>query len=696
MKRRLSLFILVAVTTLPLTVSVFVPQRMHAASPQTDQFPLSLRRDAPPDTTNYSRPAIAEDRAPKGQKAIPGVLTPTLFVRDAVVNNTNPNLQNTDVAGDSEPSIAINPLNTNQISMTAFSGSWNSAPIWNSSDGGNTWSKQNTIPRPPNAGGTNGQCPCDQDIDYMRGNLLEGTFLSFGPTDVYTGITSDPTNIAAWNWKTTAGTADKSNSVGAGNTDQPWTLTNRDNAVAAQDNIYVAYDDFSVGPIGMRVAVSLGANPPNFTRDNSSGTSGGPAIINPGHRLAVDPRNGWVYSLFQNSTATDASKSTVQYQLNRSTDGGQTWTLNGSGTGITVATAGSRQGIDPGGCAGGTNNLFKFGTVNALMGGVDHAAVDPNNGDVYYVYGNRDAGTGNNRLSIIRLTDNGAGGLNIGAPNFVTGQVQAALPSVAVASNGVVGVLYTQYDGVSGGFPSFSAHLAMSEDHGVTFQDFVLENFLSPATDNLACKQRVLGDYQQMKAVGNTFYGVFTGNGVPFGRSTSNLDPIFFKVQAACSVACPANIVQNNDPDQCGAVVNYPAPVLTSCAGTVNCAPASGSFFPVGTTTVTCTTAPEGASCQFTIKVNDSQLPTITCPASIAKFTDSGQFSATVNPGTPVASDNCSVAITGVRSDGKALNAPYPVGVTIITWTATDVGGNTASCGQSILVMIPSGQRRKP
>jgi hypothetical protein len=34
----------------------------------------------------------------------------------------------------------------------------------------------------------------------------------------------------------------------------------------------------------------------------------------------------------------------------------------------------------------------------------------------------------------------------------------------------------------------------------------------------------------QVKAVGNTFFGSFTGNGVPFGRTTSNNDPIFYKV----------------------------------------------------------------------------------------------------------------------------------------------------------------------
>ena len=89
--------------------------------------------------------------------------------------------------------------------------------------------------------------------------------------------------------------------------------------------------------------------------------------------------------------------------------------------------------------------------------------------------------------------------------------------------------------------------------------------------------------------------------------------------------------------------------------------------------------------------------PTISCPASISKFTDSGQSTATVNPGTAVSSGGCSpVKITGARSDGKPLNAPYPVGVTTITWTATDASNKTSSCGQTIVVMVPSGDRRKP
>jgi hypothetical protein len=42
--------------------------------------------------------------------------------------------------------------------------------------------------------------------------------------------------------------------------------------------------------------------------------------------------------------------------------------------------------------------------------------------------------------------------------------------------------------------------------------------------------------------------------------------------------------------------------------------------------------------------------------------------------------------VAGTRSDGQALNAPYPKGTTTITWTATDSSNNTASCAQTITV----------
>jgi ribosomal protein S8E len=49
-------------------------------------------------------------------------------------------------------------------------------------------------------------------------------------------------------------------------------------------------------------------------------------------------------------------------------------------------------------------------------------------------------------------------------------------------------------------------------------------------TDDGDSRQRVWGDFQQMKSVGTCFYGAFTGNGQPLGRTFSTTDPIYFQV----------------------------------------------------------------------------------------------------------------------------------------------------------------------
>ena len=126
------------------------------------------------------------------------------------------------------------------------------------------------------------------------------------------------------------------------------------------------------------------------------------------------------------------------------------------------------------------------------------------------------AATGNDRLAMRRIQDDGGGGVTVGPEHFVTGQVEAAIPSVAVTSDGTVGVFYYTFDGFSqDNLPIFSAHLAQSSDQGVTFSYQTLLNFLSSAADNGNSRQRGLGDYMQIKAVDDCFYGAFTGNGVP-------------------------------------------------------------------------------------------------------------------------------------------------------------------------------------
>ena len=83
------------------------------------------------------------------------------------------------------------------------------------------------------------------------------------------------------------------------------------------------------------------------------------------------------------------------------------------------------------------------------------------------------------------------------------------------------------------------------------------------------------------------------------------------------------------------------------------------------------------ASCSFTVTVTDDVPPVITCPGDIQVNNSPGYCYATaavVNNGTATATDNCNTnpTVTGTRSDGQPLNANYPVGITTITWTASD------------------------
>jgi CSLREA domain-containing protein len=92
-------------------------------------------------------------------------------------------------------------------------------------------------------------------------------------------------------------------------------------------------------------------------------------------------------------------------------------------------------------------------------------------------------------------------------------------------------------------------------------------------------------------------------------------------------------------------------------------------------------------SCVATVTVVDLTPPMITAPAGITAPNDPGMCSAALNPGTATATDNCpGVTVAGARSDGKPLNAPYPVGTTTIVWTATDASHNMSSAIQTIVV----------
>ncbi|HSE20644.1 MAG TPA: immunoglobulin-like domain-containing protein [Pyrinomonadaceae bacterium] len=156
---------------------------------------------------------------------------------------------------------------------------------------------------------------------------------------------------------------------------------------------------------------------------------------------------------------------------------------------------------------------------------------------------------------------------------------------------------------------------------------------------------------------------------------------------ATCTLDCPNNITVTANTTQggtSGAIVNFGGAEAFGDCGSLSPSIPSGSFFPVGSTTVVVSSSTGGGSCSFVVTVTDDQPPNISCPANVNTHLTDCQPS-TIDPGTPSASPN-GVEVTGERNDGQPLDAPYPVGTTIITWTATDASARTDTCTQTVTV----------
>ena len=107
-------------------------------------------------------------------------------------------------------------------------------------------------------------------------------------------------------------------------------------------------------------------------------------------------------------------------------------------------------------------------------------------------------------------------------------------------------------------------------------------------------------------------------------------------------------------------------------------------FFVLGETTVTWTatdTSGNSASATQTVTIIDTTSPIIIAPDSITAEATSAD-SNTVALGNPVSSDL--VDIPSISN-----NAPdvFPLGETTVTWTATDISGNSASATQTVTIV---------
>jgi hypothetical protein len=141
-----------------------------------------------------------------------------------------------------------------------------------------------------------------------------------------------------------------------------------------------------------------------------------------------------------------------------------------------------------------------------------------------------------------------------------------------------------------------------------------------------------------------------------------------------------------------GAIVKFPQPTATDpddAAGPVTCAPASGSTFALGTTTVTCqSTDAHGntGSATLTVHVVDTTPPTLTLPSTIT--VDATSAAGAVVTYTASASDSVSGAVAA--SCAPASGSTFPMGTTTVGCSARDGQGNTATGSFAVTVLSPT------
>lgn len=151
-------------------------------------------------------------------------------------------------------------------------------------------------------------------------------------------------------------------------------------------------------------------------------------------------------------------------------------------------------------------------------------------------------------------------------------------------------------------------------------------------------------------------------------------------------LACPTDITTDNDPAQCGSVVEFAGEASDNCGlEGITYNPVSGSMFDIGETQVTVIAtdlAGNADTCYFSVTVNDVEPPTAECPGDITVTNDPGQQGAIVNF-TSTATDYCPGAtVTCAPAPGSF----FPIGDTPVQCIALDVSGNADTCGFMVTV----------
>lgn len=416
------------------------------------------------------------------QTAAPKVLAPG----DLLLVNMVPRSMSNEEHQDSEPHLTVNPRNPSQIIGSAFTSDpfgGPQAPIYVSNDGGRTWTLEFVVPSQTDTG--------DITVGFS------------GSGQLYSGILRRPGQLRQSILRTNnpSGATPMSVLVDRKDVDQPFVAAT---TVSNRDRVYVGNNDFTAA--GGRTATieqSTDAAIPSPTfrkvrieaRGTGSAGQDGPQV-----RPVCHP-DGTVYAIFYGWRAYSATDEvTADVVVVRDDQGGTGSTPFKSLRDPADGLSGRRvvQGV-----------RFTWGDTlgQQRMGGDVTIATDPRDSDTVYVaWGDVRPGSGYT-LHVRRSTDRGV----TWSPNDLRTIRRATNPSLAVNSQGVVGLLYQQVTG-TGAAARWVTQLDRSAD-GVNWTNLVLARV--PANEPSPQFQPYIGDYDHLLAVGRDFLGIFSANNTP-------------------------------------------------------------------------------------------------------------------------------------------------------------------------------------
>ena len=402
-----------------------------------------------------------------------------------------PGSQSGESAQNSEPSIAVDPVNSTQMLAGSFGDPVD--PFFVSTDGGITWSIFGTL--------FNNDKSIAWKVDGSA--VLVATMIgmpNFGPINTHSAFTQ------------------LNNYVGSNLNDQPWIRTGPSNRV------YVAFNDLGRtignGGNGGTASVNVSTNG-GFTYTTVRLDRVGAAAGQDDSAVRVAVNGSRVYAVFDRWTSTLESRSANEARFNsqlvvvRSDNGGADGfaALGAGGNGVTAAT---HIGV----FANAQNTVLTLGQER-IAGGDLAIAVDPNNADhVVVAYTNAPGANGAGVIQLV-VTESFDGGATWTQKFTTSSSSRSGQPGVAILANGAIGLLYNNYAPAMGdpATGTLSQHLVTTTDDFKTFNDVTLasESNLTPT----AAFDPYLGDFFELTGIGNTFYGIFSASNADNGKDAS-------------------------------------------------------------------------------------------------------------------------------------------------------------------------------